>query len=442
MKKLLAICLTLAMMLGLCYFGSAFAAAEELPAEPVYTLDKVVVLSRHNIRSPMSGSGSLLSDITPHTWFPWTSQPSELTLRGGAMETIMGQYFRQWLEAEGLFPANYQPEDGEVRFYANSKQRTIATSTFFSAGLLPVWDTPIETHAEYDTMDPVFSPVLTFCTPAYAEDVIAQISEMGGDAGLEGIHAELRDAFSLLMDVADIEESESYREGKYGDLLEDATELIIGAESEPGVRGPIKTGTSVADALTLQYYEEADAKKAAFGHELTDDDWREMHKIVDTFTDMLFTAPLIAVNVAHPLLEELRAELLAEGRRFSFLCGHDSNIASVLAALGVEEYELPNTIEPKTPIGVKLVFARYLDQSGEAYYTVSLVYASTQQLRELSLLSPENPPMEAFLRFAGAEANADGMIAEDDLLALFDTAISAYDSLQDEYAEEELAAAA
>ena len=437
MKKLIAIALALAMTLGLCCFESALAAAEE----PVYTLDKMVVLSRHNIRSPMSGSGSLLDDITPHSWFRWTSGPSELSLRGGALETIMGQYFRQRLEAEGLFPENYRPEDGAVRFYANSMQRTIATSTFFSAGLLPVWDTPIETHADYDTMDPVFDPIMTFWTPAYAEAAIAQISQMGGDAGLEGINASLRDAFSLLMDVADIEESESYKAGEYGDLLEDPTELIIGIESQPGMRGPIRTGTSVADALTLQYYEEADAKKAAFGHELTVDDWREMHKIVDAFTDMLYTAPLVAVNVAHPLLEELYTELLTEGRKFTFLCGHDCNIASVLAALGVEEYELPDTVEPRTPIGVKIVFARYLDQNGEAFYKISLIYPSTRQLRELSLLSLENPPMEASLRFAGAEANADGMIAESDLLALFDKAFSAYDSLIDEYAEE-LAAAA
>ena len=432
---ILLFCITF-LMTGLC----SMAFAEELPAEETageqYTLDKVVVLSRHNIRSPMSGSGSLLSDITPHTWFQWTANPSELSVRGGVLETIMGQYFRKWLEKEGLFPENYQPEDGAVRFYSNAKQRTIATSTFFSAGLLPVWDTYIETHVEYDTMDPVFTPKLTFVAPVYKEDVISQISEMGGDAGIEGIHAKLRDAISLLMDVADIEESDSYQAGIYGNLLEDETEILLVEDKEPGASGPLKTATSVADALTLQYYEEADAERAAFGHALTDDEWRLMHSIVDTYTDMLFTTPLVSVNVAHPLLEEIRSELTADGRKFSFLCGHDSNIASVMAALGVEEYELADTVEPKTPIGVKLVFARYLTRDNKPYYTVSLVYQSTAQLRELSLLSLENPPMEQFLQFSGVEMNADGMIAEEDLLAAFDNAISAYDVMVDKYADE------
>ena len=80
-----------------------------------YQLEQVVILSRHNIRSPLSGSGSALGTITPHEWFAWSSNPSELSLRGGVLETEMGQYFRKWLEAEGLFPENYRPEDGKVR---------------------------------------------------------------------------------------------------------------------------------------------------------------------------------------------------------------------------------------------------------------------------------------------------------------------------------------
>ena len=432
-KKIICFVVLFALLAG----AGSTCCAEAVEGDQ-YTLDKVVVLSRHNIRSPMSGSGSLLSDITPHTWFQWTSNPSELSVRGGVLETIMGQYFRKWLEEEGLFPENYQPEEGAVRFYANAKQRTIATSIFFSAGLLPVWDTPIETHANYDTMDPVFTPKLTFVTPSYEEDAISQISEMGGDAGIEGIHAELRDAISLLMDVADMEDSESYRAGVYGNLLEDETEILLETDKEPGARGPLKTCTSVADALILQYYEEADAEKAAFGHELAEDDWRLMHSIVDTYTEMLFTTPLVSVNAAHPLLQEIRSELLAENRKFTFLCGHDSNLASVLGALGVQEYSLPDTVEPKTPIGAKLVFARYLNAEDEAYYTVSLIYQSTKQLRELELLTLENPPMEEFLAFNGVETNADNMIAEDDLLALFDEAIYAYDLLLDEYVDEDV----
>lgn len=54
-----------------------------------YKLKEAVVLSRHNIRSPLSGNGSALGEMTPHKWNEWSSAPSELTSRGGALETII-----------------------------------------------------------------------------------------------------------------------------------------------------------------------------------------------------------------------------------------------------------------------------------------------------------------------------------------------------------------
>ena len=417
-------------------FAGRFNAAEKSPKSMAYTLDKVVVLSRHNIRSPLSGSGSLLGDITPHKWFDWTSNPSELSLRGAMLETQMGQYFRLWLEDEGLFPENYRPEDGAVRFYANAKQRTQATARYFSAGLLPVAAVPVERHAEYDTMDPTFDPVLHFCNDEYAEDAVAQIAESGSMDGL-------LDAIELLMDVTDMDQSEAYRSGKFGDLLADDTVIYLVPDESPFMTGPIRTATSVADALTFQYYEMADDRAAAFGHDLTRDDWLKIHSIVDAYTETLFEAPLVAVNTAHPLLQEIRAELTTEGRKFSFLCGHDSNIASVLAALGAGEYELPDTVEPRTPIGVKLVFETWSSKDGEACAKVRLVYQSTEQLRGMIPLSLENPPMSVELDLPGLERNADGYYRLDDVLGCLQNAVDAYDALIQTYGEDvEFAAAA
>ena len=80
-----------------------------------YQLKKVVVLSRHNIRSPLSGPESALGRITPHQWFAWTSAPGELSLRGGVLETEMGQFFRKWLVSEGLMQENELPAEGNTR---------------------------------------------------------------------------------------------------------------------------------------------------------------------------------------------------------------------------------------------------------------------------------------------------------------------------------------
>lgn len=412
-----------------------FAAAEQPEQPKAYTPDRVVVLSRHNIRSPLTDGSSLLGKITPHTWFSWTSASGELSLKGAMLEVLMGEYFRLWLEDEGLIPANWQPDEKAARFYANAKQRTQATARYFSAGLLPVSVVPIEMHVPYDTMDETFTPKLRFVSDAYTEAALEEIAAMGGEKGIAGFSERLKDAISLLMNVTDMEESEACRSGEYGDLLNGETVVTLEQDKEPGMSGPIKTATSVADALKFQYYEEADELKAAFGHELTREDWQALCGIVETYGAMLFTAPLIAVNAAHPLLQEIKSEMEQEGRVFSFLCGHDSNLASVLAALNVEDYALPDTLEPKTPIGGKLVFERYLDANGEAWYKIEMIYQSTEQLRNCATLSLENPPMRIPLSLKGVPANEDGYIAEKDLLDRFQEAIDAYDLLPEEYAD-------
>ena len=401
----------------------------DTPHRDGYTLEQVVVLSRHNIRSPLSGNGSLLGTITPHQWFEWSSASSELSLRGGVLETEMGQYFRKWLESEKLFPENYHPEDGAVRVYANSKQRTIATAQYFTSGLLPTAKTMIETHTDYDTMDPVFNPNLNFVSPDYNADAEAQIRELYTDA-ING----LSDNYELITDVIDMKQSEAWKEGTVKELSTDDLTIVLEQEQEPGMKGSLKTACSVRDALILQYYEEPDPVKAAFGHELTESQWLKISEIKDVYGDVLFTAPLIATNVANPLLREIEKELNTDGRKFSFLCGHDSNIGSVLAALGVEDYELPGTIEQKTPIGSKVVFCRWKAPDGSKYCTVDLVYQTLDQLRNMPLLNLDKHPAIVPLHFTGLKTNADGLYPEKDFLQLLQTSIGKYDEILDKYA--------
>ncbi len=407
-----------------------------------YALKQVVVLSRHNIRAPMSGKGSVLDLATPHTWITWTANTSELTSRGGGLETMTGQYVRKWLEHEGLAPENWRPEDGEVRFYANGKQRTQATAQYFSSGMLPVANVDIEVHAEYDTMDPTFNPQITFMSDAYQEAALKQIAQMGGDAGMAGIGADLADSYELIEQVLDYRESEAYKAGDIKDLDTTDTSVTLEIGKEPTMNGSLKTACSLSDALVLQYYETEDAKAAAFGHGLIDDQWKLISKSKDTYGRVLFTAPLIAANVAHPLLQEIGNEMDAQGRLFTFLCGHDSNIGSVLAALDVEEYELPGAIEADTPIGCKVLFERWEDEAGASYGRVRLMYQSVDQLRSGSMLGGYETPQVTELGLAGLQKNADGLYAYDDLRARVADATAEYDRIVAEYGEQELAEAA
>ena len=262
-----------------------------------YSLEQVVVLSRHNIRAPLSGEGSALDTITPNKWFEWSAPASQLSVRGGILETEMGQYFRKWLESEGLFELNYHPKDGAVRIYANSKQRTIATAQFFSAGLLPVANAEVEYNAEYDTMDPVFNPVFTYMSDDYSADIEEEINKIYGTA-----IANLGDNYDLISEVIDVQKSDDYKNGVFTGFDVGDSEFSFEEGKEPSVKGSLKTACQISDALVLQYFEESDPVKAAFGHNITEAEWEAISEVKDVYGDVLFSAPSVSVNVAHPLL--------------------------------------------------------------------------------------------------------------------------------------------
>lgn len=374
-----------------------------------YALKQVVVLSRHNIRSPLSGRPSALQRITPHEWFEWSSAPSELSLRGGALETIMGQYFRKWLVSEGLMQENEIPAEGTMRFYANSKQRTIATAQYFSSGMLPVANVSIEHHCEINKMDPVFNPQITDDNEDFKALAQQQIAAMGGEKGLVGIGEKMAENYKLLEQVLDMGQSVACLEGDTCHFSTDDAHVYLIKNHEPGMGGSLRLACQAADALVLQYYEEPDDLKAAFGHTLSWEDWVNISAIKDWYGDVLFTSPAVAQQVASPLIKTMMEELQTDGRKFTFLCGHDSNIGSVLAAMDVEDYSLPQTIEKKTPIGCKLVIGKWENAEGQLFASLSLVYQSTEQLRHMTLLDLKNPPMIFSLRLKGLTANADGL---------------------------------
>ena len=388
-----------------------------------YTLKQVVVLSRHNIRSPLSGRHSTMQRITPHEWFQWSSAPSELSLRGGALETMMGQYFRKWLISEGLMRENEIPAESTMRFYANSLQRTIATAQYFSSGMLPVANIRIEHHLEVGKMDSVFAPQITDDSETFKALAQQQITAMGGEKGMVGIGEKMKDNYKVLEQVLDMEQSRACLEGDTCHFRTDDAHVYLIKHREPGMGGSMRLACQAADALILQYYEEPDAVKAAFGDTLRWEDWESISAIKDWYGDVLFTAPVVARQVARPLLRTILEELETEGRHFTFLCGHDSNISSVLAALDAEEYSLPNTIEKKTPIGSKLVIEKWEDTEGQVFAALNLVYQSTKQLRSMALLDLENPPMVFPIRLKGLNANADGLYPYEDVLDRIDSAI-------------------
>lgn len=413
----------------LCGFASAQSSRSE-DFHSRYKLSEVVAFSRHNIRSPLATKGSVIERITPHQWCQWTSAAGCLSLKGGVMETMMGQYFHKWLVSEGLFEENARPDSEEIRVYTNSMQRTIATARYFLSGFMPVANISVEYHCTIGTMDSIFTPQITriddeFCTTAFQ-----QIAEMNGEKAkmhkvspneyycvLNKTGKKLAENYSKVCSVLDIKGSPACLQGDTCRFTGNDT-VWLRLNDEPRTTGTLKTTCKASDALVLQYYEEPDDQKAAFGHSISDEDWLKISGIKIWYDHLLFTAPIVAKQVAAPIMNEIAKELNTPKRKFAFLCGHDSNIGSMLAALGVSDYTLPNTVENKTPIGSKIVFEKWADKNGNYFVSVYLLYHSTQQIRKGACNNSNLVPTKFPLQFKGISANTDGLYSLDDILNL------------------------
>lgn len=398
-----------------------------------YKLEEAVVLSRHNIRAPLSDSKSALGQMTPHEWQKWGAGKSELTSRGGALETMMGQYFRNWAVDAGLFPENHYPSFSDVNVQANSMQRCIATAQYFVSGFMPVGSVRVNHKFTPSQMDPLFNPQLTKAGPKFKEEALKQMNAMGGKKGMRGVNEKLAPNYKLMYQVLDVDQSPLGKEksDQLAGLDNYDTEIVLEQWQEPHFKSgsAIKDWNGASDAMILQYYEQPDTLKATFGHKLSRADVQKLAQIKDTYQDVLFTAPIVAVNVAQPLIKYMYDELRAPNRKFTFLVGHDSNVGSVTKALDVEDYELPGAIEKKTPIGCKMVIEKFMGKDGKEYADINLVYQSVDQLRDMSLLNLDNPPMIYQLNLRGLERNADGLYTLEDVENRMAQALAAYDAL-------------
>ena len=392
-----------------------------------YELKEVVVMSRHNIRSPLTSGGAAYKRVTPYEWFKWTSPSSQLSLRGGVNETAMGQFFRQWVVSEGLLPDNYRPKEEEVLFYANSRQRTFSTAKYFSAGFLPFANVEITHKLAEDKMDPVFKPQFTKMNDTYRQQVLDEI-EARYKGGPQAWMQSVQPTLTLMEQIIDMAHSPAALEGDTLHFWYNDTQFKIEKDDEPRMTGGYTLANSVADALVLQCYE--NESMAAFGHELSTEQWRDICKVKEVYDALLFTTHAAAINIAYPLVSRIREELNRNDRKFMFLCGHDSNLASIGAALRFNYPETENALEVHTPIGSKLVFEKWSD-GNETYVAINLVYASVSQLQNRTLLSFDVPPMVRPVSIEGLTPNADGLYRLSDLDARIAEAMSEYDAIED-----------
>lgn len=414
MKKIFSLLIVVAIIFATINFSQA---AENFSEK--YRLEKILILSRHNLRAPTAYSTAISSEVTNHKWFNWTSKLGELSTRGELVETSMGQYFREYLERENFITENYIPAENEFRFYANSSQRTIATAQFFSSGMLPVANVKIEYKNPVGERDEIFIAKFGNVSENYRQEIFNQILARHNAKNFHELAENLKPSLNTLEKILDFKNSPYAKKNNIQHFPIDDLAVNIEQNKSISWNGGIQKASSTADALIMQYYE----TDQTFGRKLTDEQLNDIKKIHDFAMGMIFGTPKSAVVLANPMLKFLRDENSAEGRKFTFICGHDSNIMSVLAALGVEKYNLPGPVEGLTPIGVKIVVEKRISEDNKEYAKIYLAYPSAEQIKNLEMISLENPPQIFNLSFNSLQKQENGLYLYSDFEKLLNSKI-------------------
>lgn len=375
-----------------------------------YTLSEVAVFSRHNIRAPLAETGSFISTITPHEWHDFGVNAKELTMKGGVLETINGQFFHQWVVSEGLFPENAIPTDEEVVFVANSKQRTISTARHFASSFMPMKTINVQHEGKIGDTDALFSLNLDAdVTEAEWAQINLETAARYTPESLRKLSESLQPNFDLLSDVLDLKNSPAYLDGSFTGFNDHNTQITYQIGKEPEVTASLNQAVQPADALVLQYYEETDPQKEAFGKTLTAEQWQAIYQFIHAHDVVRFCSPWVNRHVSKAQRQYIADALQNPDRKFTFLCGHDTNILNILKALRTKEYTTTNAIEIGTPIGSKIVFEKWTDASGNAFVAVNHVYQTVEQLRSITMLNRATTPNIIPLQFEDMTPNEDGL---------------------------------
>ncbi|XP_028167093.1 uncharacterized protein LOC114357588 [Ostrinia furnacalis] len=367
-----------------------------------FSLQQVVILSRHGLRTPLS---KYLADMTPRTWPTWKEKPGYLTAKGKILEGYMGRFFSVWLSQEGLLTENCPSED-IFYVYANTKQRTRASALAFVKNAFPKCNITI--HTSNTEVDPVFNPVIHNKSAIFRDIVIDDMKAQFKTLSLNNSYKDL----DLILDFKN---SEICRDEHKCNLATDKNKAYVVSGEKPNISGPLKIGNSVVDAFVMQYYEGFPLNDVAWGCLKSPKEWQSLMRLSRSYHNIIFNSTLVAKDIAQPLIKFMSNIFLNDSvPKISLLMGHDANMYTVLNSLDFKPYSLENQHE-LTPIGGKIVFQKWFDNiKKEELLKIHYVYQSYRQLRQSSELSLENPPQFKLLELNQCEIDENGFCSWSD----------------------------
>jgi 4-phytase/acid phosphatase len=358
----------------------------------------VAIVTRHGVRPP-TVSNDQINPYSAEPWPKWDVPPGYLTAHGRALMKLFGAYDRAQFARAGLFtPSGCADADG-VYFWADTDERTIETGHALAEGMLP--GCTVEVHsAPAGTRDPLFNPVAAGVGHADPDLAAAAVSgRIGGHP--EALPTAYRPALETMQQV--LTAGKTVKQS----LLELPVSLGPAKGGLAEMRGPLATGTSLAEDFLLEYTNGMEGNDLGWGR-LTESNLRQMMTINTAYADLMWRTPQIGRTLASNLLSHVakameqavagKAVPGAIGRpgdRMLVIVGHDGNLSNIQGTLNLS-WLLPGDLPNDTPPGGALVFELWRQATGGEYSVRTYYTAQTlEQMRKALPLTLDSPPAKA-----------------------------------------------
>lgn len=397
------------------------AAAQAFGAEDEATLERVVLVQRHGVRSPTKPA-SAYAPFSVQPWPEWPVAPGELTPHGARDVALMALWLRKSYADQGLLPVKGCPTAGRIAVWADGHDsrtresgRVFLDNAFPSCGLTA-------SHGPEGQADPLFQGVEAGNCPT--DPARAQQALEEALAGLPARREEIDLAKSALYDVLTPPAQRRDCAGGGGPAC-----FLFGKDGVQagkfGARliGPLSEASSLAESLMLEYAEAMPASEVGWGRADAAAIARIMplHNIYAALSRR--TSYLAAHNgavMARAVARALAGQAAFQGLPPAVLTvvfGHDTTLSNLAGILGVS-WSLPEQPDD-TPPGGTLAFELWRDRQGRAMVRLRMIY---QPLEDLRSARADRPLRVVDLPLAGCGPMG---CALDDFTALIDQALPA-----------------
>jgi 4-phytase / acid phosphatase len=377
-------------------------------AAPRGELVRLVMLSRHGVRSPLQSMNELNNWRRPPTkpdWPDFRVCPGYLTGPGTELVRLMGEYYRsEIIDKENLFSPGQCPED-QVFIWSDVDQRTRRTAEALVAGLECTGhaikgdpspsDPDPACGAKKADPDLLFHPTRS---PACSLDS-KKVEACG--AGLPGLEQELRpqiDKAQNLLDCCSVDLCEEEGPGRQTCELHDLHSWIEPNSANPdprsaSVKGQLGHAQSFAEMLMLQYAQGFSGQDFAFGRSQSDPQGH-MLELLEIHTGVFRVIQRECKEVAQRQGENLLyhiAYAILKGRdpseppggeqKLIAYVGHDTNIANVAGLLNLH-WKISKYPQDDMPPGGALIFEVRKESDNQLYVDVSFAAQPPGTMRQ------------------------------------------------------------